>query len=317
MWVFLVTEIMFFGGLFAAYTVYRSWYPQAFAEGGRHMDLVLGTINTGLLLVSSYTVVLALHAAQTDRQKTLWVCLLLTILLGLGFLGIKAYEYRHKFQEHHVPGAHFQLHDPPAGVEPRHVQLFYSLYFAMTGLHAAHMVIGVGLFSVILALAWRGHFSSAALHAGRNLGPVLALCRYRLGVSVPAVLPGRLKAAVCRLGVKTALSSHISRMTYTIVFAALMILLAVSIVAARYDLGNWNIVIALGISVAKAILITLFFMHVIGSSGLIRLVAVSGLLWLGFLMILTLSDYQTRHWVPAPMQYEAAPLDRAEPEPGY
>lgn len=162
MWLFLATEIMFFGGLFTAYAVYRSRDPLAFAEGSHHMDLVLGTLNTLLLLVSSYTVVLGVDAAQHSRRKMLSVFLLLTILLGLAFLGVKGYEYWHKYHEHHVPGPYFELGEPHyAGVEPRRVEMFYSLYFAMTGLHAAHMVIGVGIFGVLLVPAWWGGFSSA------------------------------------------------------------------------------------------------------------------------------------------------------------
>ena len=110
--------------------------------------------------------------------------------------------------------------------------------------------------------------------------------------------------------------AHISRKTYTIVFVLLMGLLILSVFAAQFELGDWNIVIALGISVAKAILITLFFMHVISSSALVRLAAVGGLLWLGLLLILTLSDYRTRGWgTPVPTEYHATPLDRAEQEP--
>lgn len=155
MWVFLLTEIMFFGGLFVGYTVYRSMYPSAFAAGSHHLDILLGTINTTVLISSSLTMVLAVHAAQVGQRRQLTGFLLLTMLLGLGFLGIKAVEYAHKFEAHLFPGGTFVFEGPDA----QQVQLFYSFYFGMTGMHALHMIIGIGLLSVLAYLAWRGHFS--------------------------------------------------------------------------------------------------------------------------------------------------------------
>ncbi|MCA9184780.1 MAG: cytochrome c oxidase subunit 3 family protein [Pirellulaceae bacterium] len=161
MWVFLVTEIMFFGGMFLAYAVYRWRFPEGFAEGSKHLDMILGTVNTGLLLVSSFTVALAVHAAQSSRGKAVAWLFGITILFGLAFLGIKGYEYWHKFHEHLVPGPHFRLLDPHnPQVDSRQVEIFLSLYFAMTGLHAIHMMIGIGVFVVMIVLAWRGRFSS-------------------------------------------------------------------------------------------------------------------------------------------------------------
>jgi cytochrome c oxidase subunit 3 len=148
MWVFLLTEIMFFGGLFLGYTVYRSAYPQAFAEGSHHLDIWLGSINTVVLITSSLSMALAVHSAQTNACRGLIRFLLLTILLGLVFLGIKGTEYLHKFEEHLVPGANFVYPEPHA----HQVQLFFSFYFGMTGLHAFHMIVGIGL---LAALVWR------------------------------------------------------------------------------------------------------------------------------------------------------------------
>ncbi|MGE3775649.1 MAG: heme-copper oxidase subunit III, partial [Pirellulaceae bacterium] len=107
MWLFLATEVMFFGGLFLGYTVYRWRYPAAFAEGSHHLLMTLGAINTGVLLVSSYTVALAVDAARTGRTQRIPLYLGLTILLGTAFLGIKAYEYWDEYEKHHVPGARF------------------------------------------------------------------------------------------------------------------------------------------------------------------------------------------------------------------
>jgi cytochrome c oxidase subunit 3 len=156
MWAFLITEIMFFGGLFAGYTVYRSTYFDAFAEGSRHLDLVLGTINTAILLGSSLTMALAVQAAQRSRRGPQVVFLLLTILLGLAFLGIKAVEYGHKFEQHLIPGRFFSWPGPHAS----NVQLFFSFYFAMTGMHALHMIIGIGLLIWLTIQAGRGRFTA-------------------------------------------------------------------------------------------------------------------------------------------------------------
>lgn len=155
MWVFLVTEIMFFGGLFTGYTVYRVFYPAAFAEGSHHLDIVLGAINTAVLISSSLTMALAVHCAQLGEQQALTRFLLLTIVLGLVFLGIKGIEYAHKFEEHLVPGRAFLVEGPHA---PQ-LQLFFGFYFSMTGMHALHMVIGIGILALLAWQARRGYFS--------------------------------------------------------------------------------------------------------------------------------------------------------------
>jgi cytochrome c oxidase subunit III len=152
MWVFLATEVLFFGGLFAAYTIYRSWYPAAFAAASHELDIVLGGINTVVLITSSLTMALAVHAAESgERRLVLWF-LVATMALGATFLGIKGVEYYHKFVEHHVPGATFQFEKEYA----RHAQIFFSLYFIMTGLHAVHMIIGIAVLLVMWLWAWRG-----------------------------------------------------------------------------------------------------------------------------------------------------------------
>ena len=149
MWVFLVTEILFFGGLFLAYTVYRAQYARAFAEASRHLDITLGTLNTAVLIISSLTMALAVYSAATGRRKAIIVFLLLTMILGGVFLGVKAVEYSHKFHDHLVPGPGFRF----PGADARQVEMFFSLYFAMTGLHAVHMIIGIGLLTVLVLQA--------------------------------------------------------------------------------------------------------------------------------------------------------------------
>ena len=158
MWTFLVTEVMFFGGLFGGYTVYRSLYPEAFAEASRLLDYRLGAINTAVLICSSLSMVLAVRAAQLSQRRSLIVYLIMTIILGSVFLGNKVIEYSHKFHEHLVPGPHF---GPKAALaDPQHAQLFFSFYFAMTGLHALHMIIGIAILAVLVVQSWRGRFSS-------------------------------------------------------------------------------------------------------------------------------------------------------------
>jgi cytochrome c oxidase subunit 3 len=162
MWVFLVTEIMFFGGLFLAYVVYRRAFPAVFAASSHHLDVILGGINTAVLICSSLTMALAIWAAQIDRRKLIVVFLLATIALGSTFLVIKGFEYRDKFKHDLVPywdwapeDAHLQ------GIAGQQSQIFFSLYFIMTGLHALHMIIGIGLLTWLAVLSWKGRFDSA------------------------------------------------------------------------------------------------------------------------------------------------------------
>jgi len=157
MWVFLVTEIMFFGGLFMAYLVYRHASPMGFQEASHHLNLYWGAANTVILIVSSLTMALAVRAAQTSqpaRTQVFW--LVWTMILGAAFLGIKAIEYTDKFTHHTVPGPFFQWD----GLYPKPAEQFYSLYFAMTGLHALHMVIGLGIMAVITYMASRKTFDT-------------------------------------------------------------------------------------------------------------------------------------------------------------
>jgi cytochrome c oxidase subunit 3 len=157
MWVFLVTEVMFFGGLFLAYTVYRSTYPVVFAVASTSLNALIGALNTAVLLCSSFTMVLGVRAAQLGRRRALIVFLILTLVLGMVFLGVKAYEWNQKFVEHHVPGGQFYFE---GAAEQGPAQLFFSLYFAMTGLHALHMVVGAGILCWLLYHAMRGRFTA-------------------------------------------------------------------------------------------------------------------------------------------------------------
>jgi cytochrome c oxidase subunit 3 len=171
MWLFLAQEVMFFGGMFCAYLIYRVKYFGDFGSASQTLNIWYGAINTGVLLCSSLTVVLAVRAAQLSKRKALTGWLILTILLGLVFLGIKGIEYKEKFEDHHVPGLSFSYHGLLPGQEklseakrqyadPHHAEIYFSLYFAMTGMHALHMIIGVGLFGTLAVWAWRGKYSA-------------------------------------------------------------------------------------------------------------------------------------------------------------
>jgi cytochrome c oxidase subunit 3 len=158
MWVFLVTEIMFFGGLFTAYLVYRHAYATGFQEASHHLNVTWGAVNTAVLICSSLTMALAVRAAQTSlpaRTQVGW--LVATMVLGTAFLGVKVIEYKDKFDHHLVPGPHFQWE----GQYPAAAEIFYSLYFAMTGLHALHMIVGLGIMTVIAIMAWRKQFDAS------------------------------------------------------------------------------------------------------------------------------------------------------------
>ncbi len=159
MWIFLITEIMFFGGMFLCYTVYRSTYPHVFAEASRSLNVYLGAANTVVLLCSSLTMVLAVRATQLGQRKAIVVFLILTLILGTAFLVVKGFEWHEKFVEHHIPGAGFHLE----GLAPElqgQAQIFFSLYFAMTGLHALHMVIGAGIMIALTIWAHKGRYSA-------------------------------------------------------------------------------------------------------------------------------------------------------------
>jgi cytochrome c oxidase subunit 3 len=159
MWIFLITEIMFFGGMFLAYTLYRTTYPDIFAIVSSSLNVTIGAANTVVLLCSSFTMVMAVRAAQLGSRNGIILFLILTLLLGGVFLGVKAYEWNEKFEEHHVPGATFHFE----GIAPEqqgHAQLFFSLYFGMTGLHALHMVIGAGMLIFLILQARKGVYSA-------------------------------------------------------------------------------------------------------------------------------------------------------------
>ncbi len=158
MWVFIVTEVMMFGGLFTAYTIYRLSDPGAFNEGSKEMEIFIGAVNTAILLLSSFTMSLGSHSASTGKTKLLGIFLIATMVLGVIFLGLKFTEYYLHYQHHEAPGFWFEYH---GAANPAHVQMFFVFYFIMTGLHAVHMTIGIGILLVMLYRTILGSFSAA------------------------------------------------------------------------------------------------------------------------------------------------------------
>ena len=187
MWLFLLTEVMFFGGLFTAYLIYRNWYYPAFVEASHQLNVVWGTLNTAVLITSSFTMAMGVWCAEVRKQSGLVLCLVLTFILGIGFLGIKTVEYKEKIEKHHVPGFHYSLksfvdpqsdpeiykeyHDKPLALDmARHTEVYFSLYFAMTGMHALHMIIGIAILVFMIFRARAGAYTAGHVTFVENFG---------------------------------------------------------------------------------------------------------------------------------------------------
>jgi cytochrome c oxidase subunit III len=197
MWLFLVTEILLFGGMFVAYGIYRAWHPELFAEASTQLDTTLGAINTMVLLASSLTVAWSIRGAQMDNRKVLFWNLVATVCLAGVFMVIKYFEYTHKFELGIYPGAGFVFPEGTdftlqglvtagqtavispdiAGYQPgdhgitnQRAGLFFSLYFIMTGIHGLHVLIGMVAISILAVKAWKGKYSSAWYTPVENTG---------------------------------------------------------------------------------------------------------------------------------------------------
>ncbi len=182
MWLFLLTEIMFFGGMFFAYLLYRNWYNPAFVAASNQLSVKLGAINTAILITSGYAMALGVYAAEVRKKQMLVWCLIATTIFGFAFLGVKTVEYREKFEKHHVPGESFDAkefinpaafglkEEPLAPDMAQKTQIFFVLYFAMTGMHALHMIIGLVLLFWLIWRANRGEFSSGYVAPIENFG---------------------------------------------------------------------------------------------------------------------------------------------------
>jgi cytochrome c oxidase subunit III len=187
MWLFLLTEVMFFGGLFTAYLILRNWYYPAFVEASHQLNIGWGTANTAVLIMSSFTMAMGVWSAEIRRKGLLVLFLLLTFILGLGFLGIKTIEYHEKWVKHHVPGLHWsdssflnpasdpevynEYHD--AALAPdmaAKTEMYFFLYFAMTGMHALHMIIGIAILTFMLVRARAGDYTTGHVTFVENFG---------------------------------------------------------------------------------------------------------------------------------------------------
>ena len=188
MWLFLLTEIMFFGGLFTAYMIFRNWYYPAFVEASHQLSITLGTANTAVLITSSFTMAMGVWCAHMRKKTGLILCLVITFVLGLVFLGIKYDEYHEKWEKHHVPGFHYSMQsftnpasdpevhnnypdDKPLSIGmARHTELYFSLYFAMTGMHALHMIIGICILGFMIFRARAGAYTNGHVTFVENFG---------------------------------------------------------------------------------------------------------------------------------------------------
>ena len=187
MWLFLLTEVMFFGGLFTAYLIYRNWYYPAFVAASHQLNVMWGTLNTAVLISSSFTMAMGVWCAEMRKKSGLVLCLVLTFILGLGFLGIKTIEYHEKWEKHHIPGLHYSLksfldpasdseiyeeyHDKPMALDmARHTELYFFFYFAMTGMHALHMIIGIGILGFMIFRAQAGAYTTGHVTFVENFG---------------------------------------------------------------------------------------------------------------------------------------------------
>lgn len=157
MWIFLVTEILFFGGLFAAYIIYRAWYPELYIKASTQLDTTMGAINTAVLIFSSLTMALSIWAAQHNDKKKTGLFLLITIVCALTFMVIKYFEYTHKFELGIFPGDAYTF----TGIDHPKAHIFFSIYYMMTGLHGIHVIIGMGLIFWLWIKNNKGTFNSA------------------------------------------------------------------------------------------------------------------------------------------------------------
>lgn len=186
MWLFLLTEIMFFGGLFMAYLILRNWYYPAFVAASHQLNIGWGSANTAVLISSSFTMAMGVWCAETRRKSGLVLALVVTFLLGLVFLGIKSIEYTEKIEKHHVPGFHYSVksfvdpasdpdvaeyHDKPLAPDmAQKTELYFFLYFAMTGMHALHMIIGIAILGFLIVRASAGAYTTGHVTFVENFG---------------------------------------------------------------------------------------------------------------------------------------------------
>ena len=166
MWIFLITEVLLFSGLFTFYAIYRSWYPEMFINAHLYLDVALGTINTIVLITSSVTVALAIRSMQHNNRKQTIILLAITLALAATFLVVKYFEYSHKFHLGQLPGKYYTF----TGIEGSNPHVFFSVYFMLTGLHGIHVLAGMAAIGWILYRTTKNHFSAEYYTPIENAG---------------------------------------------------------------------------------------------------------------------------------------------------
>ena len=327
MWLFLLTEIMFFGGMFFAYLLYRNWYYDAFVSASNQLSVPLGTLNTIILITSGFFMALGVYFAEVRNRKMLVGSLILTTVFGLAFLGVKGVEYHEKWEKHHVPGADFNVKE---FINPRSVRsggeaagtrygaedagIFLSVF--RDDRHACHphdyrycdsvLVDVEGTARRVFDWVCRSH---------RELWTLLALCRYCVVVSVSFALPDQPSSlgALTALGLEELPVSDtndalnvtnpehseihiVTPLQYSYVYGTLLVGTILTVLAAKVELGVFNPIVALGIACFKATVVILFFMHVKYQSRLIKITVGAGFFTFIVLITMTLSDYMSRAW---------------------
>ena len=308
MWCFLATEVLFFGGVIAAYTVYRATSPHEFALASRKLLVWAGGINTAVLLCSSLTMALAVNAAQVRNHRLVVRWLLLTMVLehGLpGDQGVRAELYSWIYREHldprllqsptctKVQGARRLRLALPGQVR---LQMFFILYFIMTGLHAFHMIVGLALLGTMAYLTHRRWFSGG----GGVQIEVTGLYWHFIDIVWIFLYPPALSHRSAIMSETHAQAHVVPLRTNLIVFGALQGLLVLTIVAAYLPLGPLHLATAMLIAVVKAVVVILYFMHVRWSSRLTWVFASAAFVWLAIMLVFTLADYLTRGWLDIP-----------------
>lgn len=166
MWIFLITEVLLFSGLFTAYAVYRAWFPDMFMNAHKYLNVTLGTINTVVLITSSVTVALAIRSMQLNNRRQTIIFLVVTLLLAATFLVIKYFEYSHKFHLGQLPGKYYTF----TGVDGTNPHVFFSVYFLLTSLHGIHVIAGIIAIIWVLRRTIKNHFSAEYYTPIENAG---------------------------------------------------------------------------------------------------------------------------------------------------
>jgi len=294
MWLFLATEVLLFGGLFVGFGMMQARFPEQFKEAHEHLQRPLGSLNTVVLLISSFTMVMGVLAARTNQRKKLVFFMIITILCACIFLGVKYFEYSHKFEEGLLPGHFYKHHGDKIplvtdanGNTPNGYATFFSLFHddrpSRYPYPCRHRPAGLD------RRPWKSRrVQQLLLHTGRPGWPLLALGRFDLDLSVPVVLPNPMSEDIQNPKKEAAI--------YARTLTALLILTAITVGASYINFGSGavNVVVALTIATIKATLVALFFMHLLHDKPVNGIIAVAGFIFLGLFLMFTLLDFDSR-----------------------